>query len=47
VLVSAAQLAGVIAGQPAKFFELMTCEPGAPSGQNSYRAFLCTNVYYH
>jgi hypothetical protein len=47
VLISAAQLAGIIAGQPAKFFELMTCEPGAPSGQNSYRAFLCTNVYYH
>jgi hypothetical protein len=47
VLISAAQLAAIIAGQPAKFFELMTCEPGAPSGQNSYRAFLCTNVYYH
>ena len=47
VLISAAQLAAIIAGQPAKFFELMTCEPGAPSGQNSYRAFLCTDVYYH
>ena len=47
VLISAAQLATIIAGQPAKFFELMTCEPGAPSGENSYRTFLCTNVYYH
>ncbi|MGA2554940.1 MAG: hypothetical protein ABSG04_01520 [Verrucomicrobiota bacterium] len=46
ILISVAQLLGVVAGQPAKFCELMTCEPGAPSGQNSYRAFLCTDVYY-
>jgi hypothetical protein len=47
IKLSLAQLIGIIGGQNVQFYELMTCEPGAPSGQNSYRTFLCTNVYYH
>ena len=44
VLISAAQLLSVVAGQPVKFYELNTCEGGDAT---TYRTFLCTGAYHH
>jgi ribosomal protein S16 len=44
VLISAAQLLSVVAGQPVKFYELNTCEGGDAT---TYRTFLCTGPYHH
>jgi hypothetical protein len=44
VKISAAQLLGVITGQPVQFYELNTCEGGDAT---TYRTFLCTNAYHH